>query len=92
MSSLTQRVVDSLAASHAEYLARLAAGTQPLPPAELTRVLPFLDYTNTQALVAVNVGYLVRTAPLLSFCLSRRGCLMPPSSLTPPGAARCASR
>ena len=60
MASLSQRVVDSLAKSQADYAARLAAGTQPLPPPALTRVLPFLDYTNTQALVAVNVAYLVR--------------------------------
>ena len=58
----------SFEASHAAYLARLAAGKQPLPPAAVRTVaggaLSFLDYTNDAALARVNAAYLFAVALL----------------------------
>jgi hypothetical protein len=58
----------SFAASHAAYLARLAAGKQPLPPAAVRSVaggaLSFLDYTDDAALARVNAAYLLAVALL----------------------------
>ena len=61
----------SFEASHAAYLARLAAGKQPLPPAAVRSVaggaLAFLDYTDDAALARVNAAYLLAVALLYAF-------------------------
>jgi hypothetical protein len=66
----------SFQASHAAYLARLAAGKQPLPPAVVRSVaggaLSFLDYTDDAALARVNAIYLLVVA-LLYVVIRRRG-------------------
>ena len=66
----------SFQASHAAYLARLAAGKQPLPPAAVRSVaggaLSFLDYTDDSALARVNAIYLLVVA-LLYVVIRRRG-------------------
>ena len=66
----------SFDASHAAYLARLAAGKQPLPPAAVRSVasgaLSFLDYTNDAALARINANYLLVVA-LLYIVMRRRG-------------------
>ena len=66
----------SFEASHAEYLARLDAGIQPLPPAAVRSVaggaLAFLDYTDDAALSRVNAVYLLLVA-LLYVVIRRRG-------------------
>jgi hypothetical protein len=68
-----QRLRDSFEVSHGAYLARLAAGTQPAPPA-LVRTfgggaLRFLDYTDNEALLRVNAAYLAVIA--LLYCVMR---------------------
>jgi hypothetical protein len=66
----------SFEASHAAYLARLAAGKQPLPPAAVRSVaggaLAFLDYTDNAALARVNALYLLVVAVLYAV-MRRRG-------------------
>jgi hypothetical protein len=63
-----QRLRESFEESHAAYLARLAAGTQPVPPALVRSAaggaLRFLDYTDDVALLRVNAAYLVVIAVL----------------------------
>ena len=66
----------SFDASHAAYVARLAAGKQPLPPAAVRSVaggaLSFLDYTDNASLARVNAAYLLVVA-LLYVVMRRRG-------------------
>ena len=66
----------SFDASHAAYLARLAAGKQPLPPAAVRSLaggaLSFLDYTDDGALARINATYLLVVA-LLYVVMRRRG-------------------
>lgn len=68
---MLSRLVSSFEASQVAYEARLAAGVQPLPSPFWTR-LPFLDYTNTAALLWVNAAYLLLVAALFVF-IRRRG-------------------
>ena len=73
---MAARLRASFEASHAAYLARLAAGTQPLPPAAVRSVaggaFAFLDYTDDAALARVNAAYLLAVA-LLYAVMRRRG-------------------
>lgn len=64
IGSMIERVNESFAASHSQYLRRLADGSQPPPPALVTSTpwLAFLDYRNTEAIVAANLVYLARSA------------------------------
>jgi len=76
MAALLAHLRASFDASHAAYLARLAAGTQPLPHAAVRSVaggaLSFLDYTDNAALARVNAAYLLVVA-LLYAVMRRRG-------------------
>lgn len=58
------RLAASFAASREAYSLRLADGSQPVPSPAWRQVAPFLDYTDTPALLAVNVAYLVVVAAL----------------------------
>jgi len=59
MDVFAARFYDSFRASHAEYRRRLASGTQPKPPGWVAGPSRFLDYTDTEALLAVNAAYLL---------------------------------
>ena len=71
-----ERLRASYVASHGAYLARLASGTQPRPPALVRSAaggaLSFLDYTDDKALLTVNAAYLA-TVALLYAVMRRRG-------------------
>ncbi len=62
MATLSERTWSSFDASAAAYAKRVAAGTQPAPPAFVHAAaggaLRFLDYRDTGALLAVNAAYL----------------------------------
>ena len=69
--SLLSRLQRSFVSSHAAYLLRLKTGKQPSAPA-LPAALRFLDYTDNEALVAVNAAYLVVVLLLFLWMRTRR--------------------
>lgn len=72
MAALWERITSSAAASHSDYLARISDGRQPAPPvADLHPYLAFLDYRNTDAIMAVNVAYLVAIGALYMWMKDR---------------------
>ena len=91
---------ESLATSRKDYRRRIASGAQPPPPdfvsaGALRGPLRFLDYTDDEALVAINAAYLLLVAVLYAFMKMRRdGFKLKGVMIVRPPAAptRCGSR